>query len=448
MTGSTRCRIFVSVALLVAVAVALDVDLSAQDRFQQLDQRIARVEAQLQDLLAEVQQLRKERAQLDLAEKPPQPKVDLDSRGLQVETPKRDFSLQISGGFQVDARNFLSGRTVIGGDTLLIRRARPNLILKAGKFGFRLTPDFAGASASLYDAYLSWTLTPYLQLRAGKMKSPLGLERLQSATALGLAERGLPSELLPNRDVGVMLQASLLDKRVDFNLGLFNGAPDGSNLFQDFDEKKDLVARVFTLPFRNGTLARGLGIGIAGSYGQHLGLARIYQTTTLQPFFKFAPDTIANGTSWRVVPQAYYYQGPFGVIAEWAASSQEMALGQRMLAARNSAWQVTGSLVLTGEAASYGGVDPASDFEPGSGKFGAFELVLRAGRLNLDSDIFPDFADERLSARRATGFGAGLNWYLSREVRLLFDYETTGFVPFLRPVDREHAIITRMQFAY
>jgi phosphate-selective porin OprO/OprP len=245
-----------------------------------------------------------------------------------------------------------------------------------------------------------------------------------------------------------MVKASAFDQRLDLNLGLFDGAPDGSSLVQDFDNKKDVVARIFTHPFPEGSAGQGLGFGLAGSYGKHLGLARIYQTTTLQPFFKFAPNTLSDGISWRVVPQGYYYRGPFGLMAEYVTSSQEMALEQKRVRARNSAWQIMGNFVLTGEDASYRGVRPASDFEPGAGKFGALEFVMRAGRLSFDEEIFPEFADERLSARRASGFGAGLNWYLSRQVKFVFDYETTGFIPFTKPVAREHALITRMQFAY
>lgn len=43
------------------VASVQTIDVAGQDRLQQLDERIARVEAQLRDLLAEVETLRKER---------------------------------------------------------------------------------------------------------------------------------------------------------------------------------------------------------------------------------------------------------------------------------------------------------------------------------------------------------------------------------------------------
>ena len=65
------------------------------------------------------------------------------------------------------------------------------------------------------------------------------------------------------------------------------------------------------------------------------------------------------------------------------------------------------SYVLTGEDASFDGVKPAHPFDPKSDNWGAFELVGRMSRLDVDSNAFPVFASAATSARSAFEHIAG-----------------------------------------
>ena len=58
-------------------------------------------------------------------------------------------------------------------------------------------PDFAGRTAQIFDAYLNYRYAPWLQLRAGKFKLPVGLEQLQSDPVTSFNERALPTALSP-----------------------------------------------------------------------------------------------------------------------------------------------------------------------------------------------------------------------------------------------------------
>ena len=65
-------------------------------------------------------------------------------------------------------------------DTFLLRRFRPAFDGTLFNIAdFRFAPDFAGGAAVIFDAYADIHPTPFLRLRAGKFKAPLGLERLQ-----------------------------------------------------------------------------------------------------------------------------------------------------------------------------------------------------------------------------------------------------------------------------
>ncbi len=45
----------------------------------------------------------------------------------------------------------------------------------------------------------------------------------------------------------------------------------------------------------------------------------------------------------------------------------------------------------------------------------------------MDADAFPRYADPAKSARKASAWAAGLNWYLTRKVKVAADYEQTRF---------------------
>src|SRR5690606_2908160 len=141
------------------------------------------------------------------------------------------------------------------------------------------------------------------------------------------------------------------------------------------------------------------------------------------------------------------YVGPVGLLGEYIRSEQEVAeatSGGRA-ALEHSAWQLTGSWVLTGEKASYRGVRPDNPFVPGSGGWGAFELVARYGELDVDDAAFPLFASPAASASTL-----GLNWYPTRNLRLVANYAHAGFEDGAAGDDREDekTFFTRAQFSF
>src|SRR5688500_8369491 len=147
-------------------------------------------------------------------------------KGLAVKSPDGDSEIKLRGLVQADGRFFL-GDDQPANDGFLWRRIRPTLEGNFGPLvGFRLTPELAGDSTTIVDAYIDLKFEPRATVRIGKVKGPIGLERLQSGGALPMVERGFPTELVPNRDLGVQLQGALADGRVNYVAGVYNGAPD------------------------------------------------------------------------------------------------------------------------------------------------------------------------------------------------------------------------------
>jgi phosphate-selective porin OprO/OprP len=363
------------------------------------------------------------------------PVASLNDKGLAVKSPDGKFELKLRGTLHADYRGFFGDDAVPLADTFLWRRIRPTLEGSFGPLiGFRLTPEFAGDGATIVDAYVDVKFDPKYTLRVGKMKGPIGLERLQSASALELIERGFPTELAPNRDIGAQLQGELAQARVTYAAGVFNGTPDGRDApTQDADNNLEYAGRVFFEPWKNDANAlSGLGFGLAGSAGEKDGAGNNflprYRTPGQNVFFAYRTPVTAHGRHTRWSPQAYWYRNSFGLQAEYIESEQELASGATRAALAHQAWALTGSWVLTGEDAGYKGVQkPNQPFEIGGEGWGAFEVVARYGELDIDEAAFPLFADRNASASHADAWGLGLNWFLTSNLKLAFNHTRASF---------------------
>lgn len=382
--------------------------------------------------------------------------------GFSLRSADNAFQLRLRGYVQLDGRFYQDDVAKKGTDTFILRRARPifeGTIFKI--FDFRIMPDFGAGTTVLQDAYVNARFAPEFQVRAGKFKPPVGLERLQSATDLLFAERALPTNLVPNRDLGVQLQGDLAGNRLAYQLGVFNGVVDGGNGDLDTNNGKDTAARIFFTP-AGGNTGKGLGVGIAASTGNQnattpaaTGLPS-YKTGGQLTFFSYRSDgtaagtTIAAGRRERLSPQLYWYGGPFGLLAEYVRSSQEVRRGAASAKLENDAWQVAASFVLFGGEPSYRGVDPRQPFDSAQRHWGALELAARYNRLDVDDKAFPLFANPASAASRASAWAVGLNWYLTRGVRFLLDYEQTRFRGGAAAGDRpdEKILLDRIQVSF
>ncbi len=385
------------------------------------------------------------------------------NRGLSIKSPD-GLELKVRGLVQADGRFFVGDERTPQNDTFLFRRIRPTLEGTWGSLvAFRLTPEFAGDSTTVVDAYVDLKFDPRATVRVGKVKGPVGLERLQSGGAIALVERGFPTELAPNRDLGVQLQGDLFGNRLNYVVGVYNGAPDGRDAATtNPDNEFEYAGRVFWEPFKNSANAwSGLGVGVAASVGETFGAGNNvlprYRTPGQAQFFGYGANVVGDGLRRRLSPQGYYYGGRFGVLGEYITSEQEVRVASGVGAGRrkhleHEAWQLTGSVVLTGEDASYRGVaKPNRPFTVGGEGWGAFEVVGRYGELSLDDATFPFFANPATSARASRAWTLGLNWYLNSNLKLVANYTEASFdggAPAGADREDEKSIFTRAQFSF
>jgi phosphate-selective porin OprO/OprP len=384
--------------------------------------------------------------------------VSADTSGFQIRSRDgKSYRLRLRGYVQTDGRFFPDGGDETGQETFTLRRVRP--IFEGTLFeyaDFRIMPDFGGGSASLQDAYLN--LRPFgtlAQLQTGKFKSPFGLERLQSGTAITFIERGLPTEVAPNRDIGAMFHGDFREGLITYQAMVGNGVQDASSGDADTNDDKEVVLRVFGHPFQETAIAplQGLGVGFAASLGEQEGATARYRTSGRNTFFRYASSVIEDGKRVRWSPQAYWYWGPFGALFEYVRSSPQLRRpGASDIEPDIDAWQVAASYVITGEAASYRGVVPAKPFRGSEGGWGAWEVAARYHELRVDDEIFDEgFASRTQSAESARAWTVGVNWYLNPFVKLSLDFDQTFFEDGGsdggdRPT--ESAILSRFQVAF
>jgi phosphate-selective porin OprO/OprP len=159
---------------------------------------------------------------------------------------------------------------------------------------------------------------------------------------------------------------------------------------------------------------------------------------------------VADGRHTRLSPQGYFYSGPFGLLAEYVQSKQEVRRGTVTTDLTHTSWQASASWVLSGGEASYRGVSPKKNFDPKNHTWGAFELAARYSKLDLDEDTFPTYANPASSARSATAWAVGLNWYLNKSLKVMLDYEATQFDGGAATGDREdeNILFSRFQISF
>jgi phosphate-selective porin OprO/OprP len=281
-------------------------------------------------------------------------------------------------------------------------------------------------------------------------------------------ERSLATDLVPNRDLGLDLHGDIAGGAASYALGVFNGAPDYSSATTNvsFQDDKAVVARVFFQPWKNGNVIglRGLGFGLAGSYEANhpntnsaTGLTPGYVTDGQQKFFSYSPGVSANGAGWHLSPQAYYYYGPLGLLGEYVISDQRVSSASAGSAdLQNTAWEISGSWLLTGEDASYTGITPLHPFDPRNNQWGAWQLVARYGELNVDNQAFAHgFAKSGSYADSAQAWAIGLNWYLNKNIRANLSYARTTFSGFTGTASPgtvaaqpESVLFSRLQLAF
>jgi phosphate-selective porin OprO/OprP len=336
--------------------------------------------------------------------------------GFFVQSANGDHRLVFGAIAQVDGRFALDDPKPII-NTFTVRKLRPTLSGRIARyFDFKLMPDFGNGTAVVQDAYFDIRFSPKFRIRAGKDKTPVGYELLIGDPFLLFPERALASSLVPNRDIGFAIQGDLSPK-LFYAAGVFNGVPDGSSTTTEVDtnSSKDLAGRIVVHPFRSTAVPErplnGFGVQVGVSNGSQVGPVSTFRTSVGQTYFSYATGVTAEGPRTRVTPAVFYYYKAFGAFGEFMQSTQELARAGATTEITNTAWEITGSIVLTGETGADRGVRPRNNFDPQNDRWGALQLVARYSEIEFDEAVFAADLAAAGASGGATQFTVGANWY-------------------------------------
>jgi phosphate-selective porin OprO/OprP len=382
-----------------------------------------------------------------------------DTRGFFIRSADDRFHFRVTGQLQADYRAFLDGRDYTDVDSFLVRRAR--LGIEADMFQyyeFRLLPDFSNAqgpgvfaSTRLQDAYINIHYWNALQIEAGKFKQPVSYEQLIQDRFVPTAERSIIDQLVPARDEGIMLHGErIFGDRFDWAIAVSNGEINGD---YDSNKLKDVNGRIAIRSFNNidelPQLFWLLQVGISGGTGDEAETINPnpLRTPATVPWFKFNSAVVENGRRDRWTPELVYFYGPFGFAAQYYREIEHLSPtfagpgSHYVLEVPYTGFYIMSTYLLTGESrTTYSApVVPFHNYNPCRpwACSGAWELVGRVSRLNVDGDVFEHLKTGKTSyvtlaspagnSQGATEMTLGFNWYLNAWVRMQFNWEHAWF---------------------
>ncbi|MFH1904356.1 MAG: porin [bacterium] len=131
-------------------------------------------------------------------------------------------------------------------------------------YGISLTMNEQDNGSNLRDIWMQYTGLPYVAVTAGQFNVPFSEEHLEGQDTIEKAE--VVASIAAEKDVGVAISGDILDEKITYVLGVFNG--NGINTSDDNDQK-DIIGRVVVSPFKaNGGILDGLSIGVSAQGGR------------------------------------------------------------------------------------------------------------------------------------------------------------------------------------
>lgn len=186
--------------------------------------------------------------------------------GLRLQTADGKAGFQIGGRLHMDYTLDNTDTAANGSQRLEdfdLRRAR--ILLRGFYNDFEVKFDInasesGNSGGSAEEAYLRYSgFGEMANITVGKQRVPFGMDVLTSSNDVSVLERAAMSERysLP-RSTGVKLSGTGLDKKFTYGVGIFEGAGDGANDFED----RAMAARITYAPILTGNTVLHFGAGV------------------------------------------------------------------------------------------------------------------------------------------------------------------------------------------
>jgi phosphate-selective porin OprO and OprP len=282
--------------------------------------------------------------------------VEAQSLGV-IKPAGKEPTLSIGGLLQVQAEAGDKGDARFGSDNdrFYLRRARLNATGKfLEEFDFRLEGEFAGTLANtsglraqLTDAYITWNRYPSATVRVGQFKTPFGFEQLYSDPRLFTLERSLVNDRLTlSRQLGTQVGGDLLDKRLTYAVGAFNG--NGANNNFNDDDRFLVAGRIAGVPWQGKLFGQRASWGVGGGFYTS-------DDTNVSPGGEFAFDStpttperdgIFSGKREGFGVDSQLQCGPVELWAEYLTTEWKTDSGRPLASVESEGWYAQGTVYV------------------------------------------------------------------------------------------------------
>jgi phosphate-selective porin OprO/OprP len=330
-------------------------------------------------------------------------------------------------GFRVhvDAVDYDADESLGGfSDTVDMRRLR---LYTEGEFFFiwpalfKMEADYTDGEFFWREAYVSF-MHPVLNrnLKLGHFRAPMSIEAYGGGRAATFMEHAAPVQAFqPGIKYGVETSGWGLDERLTYAIGWFADGED-SDIGESSTSFTRAIGRVTGLPYYADNGKQLIHLGLGGHYLFSDESEIRYRGRPESRFASYVVDTgdIKAEQSVLLGLEAAAAHGAYSLQAE-AFQTTVFSTDENELVFYGAYLQA--SWVMTGESRPYKKtsgtfqiVQPAQDFSISNGSPGAWELGLRLSRLDL--------SDKDIQGGELNMMTAGLNWYLSSHLRVMFNY--------------------------
>ncbi|MCB0221516.1 MAG: hypothetical protein KDH09_17595 [Chrysiogenetes bacterium] len=356
----------------------------------------------------------------------------------------RDFEVNLNGGPYLDGVEF--------------RRLR---FYNAGtinkKVGWKVQIDYANNALSLKDAYVTFKdVFAGFSVTVGNQKEPFSLEEQTSSKYITFMERSLANAFSPGRTVGLQVaNHSLLDGKATVAASIsrptiLGGSEDGEYAFG---------GRVTFAPILEDKGERVVHVGIAYRFHEDPYQSKVNEFRFRErPEIHISPRYVNTGNfdADTIQELGFELAAQFGMVnvqGEYilAIVSNDGVVGGTFGGTNATgepkfhAWYVQASVFATGEFRPYKGgafsrVKPNNEL--GKDGIGAIEIAARLSSINLTDRA------EAVAGGNELNFNLGVNWYMTPNARVMFNYVYASFDELAAPPLKEghlQAVQTRFQ---
>lgn len=439
-------------ALVAAFAVAAPAhadsgNLSLADRVRILEQELAKSKDYQQDMRTRLSTL--EQSSKDVS-------WSFDNGRPKIKSGDGRFELAFRGRFHFDFASYqqednVAAATVLPGGAAYFRRSQIGVEGKAfNDFWYEMRYDFGGSNAegsgSINIMRVAYHGIPNFRINIGAIQPQFTHEDSVSSNEITFMERPEATNLAVDAFGGGDARRGIeltFQKEDMFYAGdnlLITGAYTGDKIGTTHDgtapsgdiadESQNVLGRIAYRLWSDGKS----NIQIAAD-GASIIKHDDNQTIRLRERPELRGHDIRFADSGSIAfDDAYMYGGEFA--ANWKSLYVSGEYYQYTIDQRNSpndptfvAWYGQASYFLTGEskkyaassksnnAAAFGAPKIIKPFSPGAGSWGAVELAARISKVNM-TDRENGFS----TGGETLGLGAGINWYLNNNIRMMFNY--------------------------